>query len=117
MLSSALLRNLEEAGTAVAILVETGTDEELRASRLTRAEVERQLRVMADSVTGLSGELQLAMPEIDVPGWGLVAAGLSRARAADWDTVAFAVQSLVPATLLWLRVYRASHPEWFQLHV
>ena len=117
MLSAALLRNLEEAGTAVAILSDSVEEQELGASRLTRAEVERQLLVMAQSLADLGPAVAVEMPEIDGAGWRLLADALAPGGTRAWETVWFAVESLVPATLLWLRVYRNSRPEWFEFRV
>jgi len=112
--STALLGIIEQAGLGVLTLAENLSREDLLRSRLTREEVSRQLRILTDSLAALPPELQRAMPEIDWPGW--LRAGLQlmepRGEACD-DALWFAVESLTPALLLWLRVYRRNQPELF----
>jgi hypothetical protein len=87
---AALLQAINEAGEGVLILVEGVEDEELLASRLTRAEVMRQSSL---ATTGLA----LAGP-----------AGPARDEA-----LVTAARALVPATLMWMRVYKTAQPDWF----
>jgi hypothetical protein len=114
MYGAALLQIINEAGEAVLTLVEGVEDSELLASRLTRIEVARQARLLSESATSLPAHLRQAMPEID---WdGLAAAGAALAGpagAALDDALVFAARALVPATLMWLRVYKTSQPSWF----
>jgi hypothetical protein len=53
------------------------------------------------------------MPEIDWAAWRATRLALPVPGEAQDETLWFAVQSLVPATLNWLRVYRAERPELF----
>ena len=54
------------------------------------------------------------MPELDWDGWRSVAHRLqSDSREEVDEALWFAISSLVPATLLWLRVYRQSQPRLF----
>jgi len=116
MYGAALLKAIEEAGEAVMTLTEGLQDSELLASRLTRHEVARQLRLFTEAASALPIERREGMPEVD---WGgIAAAGLAlagpRGAALD-DALIFGVRALVPATLMWLRVYRQQSPQWFSM--
>jgi hypothetical protein len=92
-----------------------GQDELLR-SRLTRQEVLRQLKIIATSASQLSPEAQASMPELDWDGWRSMVARFDKPAGAALDEALwFACESLVPATLLWLRVYQQSQPELFRM--
>jgi uncharacterized protein with HEPN domain len=114
MISAPLLQITNESGEAVMILTEGLEKEELLRSRLTRAEVQRQLTCMADTLADAPDALRLLMPEIDWAGWRAARLALASAGAPQDDALWFAVQSLAPATLSWLRVYRQERPELFQ---
>lgn len=112
--ASALLGLIEQAGRDVATLAEGLDEADLRRSRLTRAELLRQLRLMAHSVEALPPSARAHMPEIDWEGWCLMGLRLRPDHGEDLDEALwFAASSLVPATLLWLRVYRQSQPQLF----
>jgi hypothetical protein len=116
MYGAALLKTIEETGTGVLTLVEGLQDSELLASRLTRAEVVRQLRLLAESAMALPIELRGGMPEVDWAGIGAAGKALAGpGGAALDDALVFASQALVPATLMWMRVYKEQHPEWFRM--
>lgn len=115
LVSGALLNILLEAGEAVMTLTETVEDEEFFASRLTQREVVRQMRILSTTIGNVAPELRRQMAEIDWSGWEALSrqlgSGDDLAREALW----FGVRSLVPATLLWLRVYRQQSPELFAM--
>jgi uncharacterized protein with HEPN domain len=113
MIEAAMLKLVEEAGTGVLVLADGLDEAELLGSRLTRAEVRRQLEVMAATLAGLSAPARDAMPELDWDGWRATRAALAQPGSAQDDALWFAVRSLVPATLTWLRVYRHERPELF----
>lgn len=113
MMTAAMLGTIQEAGEAVLVLTDGLEEGELLASRLTRAEVTRQLKVLASALRNLPEESVRAMPEIDWAGWRGMASGLSQTGPICDDSLWFGVRSLVPATISWLRVYRQSHPELF----
>lgn len=114
--TSALLAIIEQAGTAVVILVEGLEREELLRSRLTRAEVLRQLGTLADSMGQVDPAVRLEMPELAWRGWEALRPRLSGPAGEELDEALwFACESLVPATLLWLRVYRQSQSDLFQM--
>ena len=69
ILDSALLGLMEQSGMAVATLVEGLEQEELLRSRLTRAEVLRQLQRLAASAAQVEPSLRADMPELDWSGW------------------------------------------------
>lgn len=114
--TGALLGIVEQAGSDIAILTDDLAREELLRSRLTRAEVLRQLLSMADSLAALDPGVRRAMPELDWDGWAALGTALRGPPGAALDeAMAFGCASLVPATLLWLRVYRQGQPELFRL--
>jgi len=113
MITAAMLKLVEEAGTDVLVLVEGVEQAELVRSRLTRSEVRHQLVLMARTLASLPPAVHAALPEIDWAGWRGVEQALATAGAAQDDALWFATQSLVPATLSWLRVYRREQPALF----
>lgn len=109
-----MLNLIQESGEAVLVLTDGIEEVEFLRSRLTRAEVRRQLATLADTLLHLPGPACAAMPEIDWGGWRHVRMQLDAPPGTDSDdTVWFAARSLVPATLGWLRLYRQSQPELF----
>jgi len=115
MLNSALFAIIEEAGTAVMILGEDVERGEFLASRLTRSEVQLQMLIMAGAIDAVPAESRLLLPELEWDGWGSLRRALhqDRGQAGADDAVWFALRSLVPATLMWLQVYRQNQPELF----
>jgi len=114
--TGARLAIIEQTGLAVATLIETLERDELLRSRLTRTEVLRQLRILSDGAGGMEAEVRTLMPEIDWPGWEAMRRQLAQPAGAALDEALwFACESLVPATLLWLRVHRNSNAALFQM--
>ena len=114
MLNASLLSIIEEAGVAVLILTEGLEKDAFLASRLTRAETRRQVKTLSESAANLSQQAQSMLAEVDWEGWHTVARQLGADKDAEQDALWFAVCSLVPATLMWLRVYRTNQPEIFE---
>lgn len=116
LVTSALLGIVEQAGLAVLTLAENLSQDELLRSRLTRAEVQRQLTTLADSLAQLGPTGQTAMPDLDWDAWLKLQAVLHGppGPALD-DALWFASNSLAPATVLWLRVYRKEKPALFKM--
>lgn len=114
MITAPMLQLTHDAGEAVLILTDGLQRDELMRSRLTRAEVQRQLLQLADTLSDAPDALRHLMPEIDWDGWRATRLALRSADAAHDDALWFAVQSLVPATLSWLRVYRGEQPGLFK---
>lgn len=116
VMGSALLQSLEASGVAVLTLVEDVSEADLLRSRLTRSEVTRHLQQMCHAVSGMPMDIQSQMPEVDWSAWSLIGSGLMDASShARDEALSFAVRSLVSATLMWLRVYRQSHPALFRM--
>ncbi len=113
MITAAMLGIIQEAGEAVLTLTDGLEEGELLASRLTRAEVSRQLTVLASTLRSLPEKAMSTMPEIDWAGWRGMSSAITIGGLARDEALWFGVRSLVPATLSWLRVYRHSHPELF----
>ncbi|WP_119154737.1 hypothetical protein [Caldimonas tepidiphila] len=114
MLAAAQLAIVEEACTAVLVLTEGFGDEEFLRSRLTRAEAARQLATIASTLAHMPPGLRRRLPELDWEGWRACMhhMGAGGGPAQD-EALWFAVRSLVPATLTWLRVHRRGQPELF----
>jgi hypothetical protein len=116
IITSAILGLIEQAGIAVATLVEGLAQDELLRSRLTRHEVLRQLKTLADSAAQVPPSARADMPELDWSGWDAMRTRFAAPPGEALDeALSFACESLVPATLLWLRVYQQSQPELFRM--
>lgn len=114
MYAAGLFKDMDEAGVAVLTLAEGLLETELLASRLTRAEVRRQLMLLAHAAEGLPQELRQQLPEVDWAGLQTMAKTLSGPPGTALDeALVHAVQSLVPVALLWLRLYRQNQPALF----
>lgn len=113
MLTGPMLDILEQAGEDVLTLTEGIEPEKFFSSHLTQMEALRQIRIMAETVGNLPGELKSQIAEIDWAGWSVLATQLATTGGFERDAVWFGVRSLIPATLLWLRVYRSNQPELF----
>ncbi|HWR75887.1 MAG TPA: hypothetical protein VN283_01595 [Thiobacillus sp.] len=114
MLNASLLSIIEEAGVAVLTLTEGLEKNEFLASRLTRAETQRQVKTLSESIANLAPQTLSMLAEVDWAGWHTVARQLGADKGAEQEALWFAVRSLVPATLMWLRVYRTNQPEIFE---
>ncbi len=114
MLNASLMAIIEEAGVAVLTLTEGLEKDELLASRLTRTETLRHVRIMSTSAANVPPRTQALLPEVAWRGWEAVARQLGEGPEAQGGALWFAVRSLVPATLLWLRVYRQNQPQVFE---
>jgi uncharacterized protein with HEPN domain len=114
MLSASLLSIIEEAGIAALTLTEGLEKDAFLASRLTRAETQRQIKSMGESAANLPPPTRTLLAEVDWDGWQSVARQLGEGGDAADEALWFALRSLVPATLMWLRVYRKNQPEVFE---
>jgi uncharacterized protein with HEPN domain len=113
MINAAMLKVIQDCGEGVLVLTEGIEETELLHSRLTRAEVRRQLALMASTLAALPQAARAAMPELDWAAWRATELALDAAASAQAEALWFAVRSLVPATLNWLHVYRQEQPGWF----
>jgi uncharacterized protein with HEPN domain len=114
MLNGSLLSIIEEAGIAVLTLTEGLEKDEFLASRLTRAETQRHVKVIGDTMASVPVQTQALLAEVDWGGWHTVARQLAANAGAEQEALWFAIRSLVPATLMWLRVYRKNEPQVFE---
>lgn len=115
MITAPLLQVVEQAGEGVLVLTDGLTEPEFLRSRLTRAEVRRQLLLIAGTLGGLPDGARQAMPEVDWDGWQHLGRALGAPReGVDEGSEWFAAQSLVPALLSWLRVYKRAEPALFE---
>ena len=112
MIDAAKITAIEEAGTAVLTLSEGLEEAEFLRSRLTRSEVRRQVRIIADTSLELPAMARSELAETDWDGWALTARYL-HADGDDGEVLWRAVTSLIPATLSWLRVYHHNQPDLF----
>ena len=114
MITAPMLQLTNDAGEAVLVLTEGLQRSELLRSRLTRVEVQRHLLRLADTLADAPDALRHLMPEIDWASWRATRLALPVSGEQQDEALWFAVQSLVPATLSWLRVYRVERPELFK---
>lgn len=114
MLNASLLSIIEEAGAAVLTLTEGLDEDEFLGSRLTRVETLRYVRNLCASAGNVPPTTQALLPEIEWRGWQAVAQQLDADSKTQGEALWFAARSLVPATLMWLRVYRTNQPEVFE---
>ncbi|MDA3876525.1 MAG: hypothetical protein PF483_05505 [Halothiobacillus sp.] len=113
MVNAALLSKIEEAGEAVMILTEGLEKAEFLGSRLTRAEVTRQIGIIGDIAAKLPQETRTVLAEPDWAGWDAATRQLAHTGPAADAALWFAATALAPATLMWLRVYRQNQPKLF----
>ncbi|WP_085318352.1 hypothetical protein [Derxia lacustris] len=114
MLNSALLTIVEDAGSAVLTLIEGVTQEEFRRSRLTRSEVLLHTKTVSDALASIPEATRPLLAEIDWPGWSACARAIADPTSPDADDALwFAITALMPATLMWMRVYRKDQPQLF----
>lgn len=114
MLNASLLSIIEEAGIAVLTLTEGLEKDEFLSSRLTRAETQRHVKIIGESIVSMPLNTQALLAEVDWGGWQTVTRQLGENSHAEQEALWFSVRSLVPATLMWLRVYRENQPEIFE---
>lgn len=108
-----LLAAIEAAGVAVLTLTEAVEAAELLASKLTRREVERHLGVIADSAAQLDAATRATVAEVDWAGWQALQPLLADSGADLDEALWQAVSERLPATVAWMRTYRANQPELF----
>jgi uncharacterized protein with HEPN domain len=115
LVSGALLNIIEEACEGVLTLTEDVEPEDFFSSRLTQQEVIRQIRIIAESAANVPEEVKRKMAEVDWAGWQVLLSQVNTMGGFERDAIWFAVRSMVPATLMWLRVFRNSQPQFFEL--
>ncbi len=114
MITTGQLQSIQQSGEDVLVLVDGLEATEFCRSRLTRQQVRRLLAAMADTLDALPDSAQQQMPEIDWPGWRSISLALGSAALAGDEAAWAAAQTLVPATLSWLRVYQQAEPALFE---
>lgn len=113
--SATMLNLMQQSCEAVLTITEDVSPEAFFSSQLTKAETLRYLRIIAENVDRLPMENKTAMPEIDWAGWNVLLSQVRSAGGFEQDAVWFAVRSMVPATLMWLRVFRQQQPALFSM--
>jgi len=114
MFSAALLSIIKEAGNAIMIMTEGSEEQEILCSRLTRAEIIRQLLVMVKSLDEIPATTRKQIPELSWKEWTRLPDLMAASGEAADQALIYAYDSLVPATLLWLREYQLSRPALFE---
>lgn len=115
MVSGALLGIIEGACEDILILVENVEPEDFFASTLTQREAIRQIRIITESAANLPDDVKRKTKEIDWAGWQVLLAQVKTSGGFERDAIWFAIRSMVPATLMWLRVFKQSQPEMFAI--
>jgi uncharacterized protein with HEPN domain len=113
LFNAATLANMDEAGSAVLILTEGLEKDEFLHSRITRKKVTELVQILSDCFAQLPATLHEAMPELAWDSWRATAHQLQQPGEACDEALWFAILSLVPATIIWLRTYRHNQPELF----
>ncbi len=108
-----VIAQIETAGANVLTLTEGLEADEFQRSRLTRQETRRQLLLLASAMTQLPLLKRQQMSELDWDGWATLMQQLANGHTHEADALWFAIRSLTPATLMWLRFYRERQPELF----
>ncbi|WP_345534676.1 hypothetical protein [Viridibacterium curvum] len=111
--AAGLLANFFDAGWSVQILMGDMDRAQYFASRLTRREIKKHLRIMIDTVSLLPVDVREQMPAINWQAWRELGAALPCLSRAQKDTVWYALETLVPITGYHLRQYRAKLPDLF----
>lgn len=110
----AMITAIEAAGSDVLTLTEGLEQEEFSCSRLTRHEARRLLLLAGQSLSRVPIRTRQEWQEVDWDGWAMALQRLddtNNGGAMDMDTLWFSIRSLLPATLMWLRLYRKRSPE------
>lgn len=113
--AASLLANLFEAGASIQVLFGDIDRAQYEASRLTRPEIERLLRVMIDTVAALPDSVRERMPEVDWQSWEELGAHLPPRSAADRGLVWSALSTWLAPTGSTLRRYRRQLPALWQV--
>ncbi|GAB4063128.1 hypothetical protein GCM10028811_34980 [Uliginosibacterium sediminicola] len=111
--AAGLLANFFESGWAIQVLIGDMDRAQYFASRLTRAEIKRHLRIMVDMAVALPEEVSAQMPLVNWQAWRELDAALPCLSRAQKDVVWFTLETLVPVTGYHLRQYKAKLPELF----
>lgn len=114
MFSAALLSIIQEAGNAIMIMTEGNEQQEILRSRLTRAEIIRQLLVIVKSLEEIPSATRERIPELAWKEWARLPDLMAASGETADQALIYAYDSLVPATLLWLREYQLSQPALFE---
>ncbi len=114
MIIAALLANIVNAGTDALVLAEDMDEATFRRSRLARAEMARLVGVMATNLADLPDAQRQQFAEIDWNTWRALPEQLNADPATHDEALWFAIRALVPATLMWLRVYKEGAPQVFE---
>jgi uncharacterized protein with HEPN domain len=113
---SARLAIIEQSAIVVVTFIDGLARDDLLRSMYTRTEVHRQLLRLAGGASGVSAQIREAMPEIDWDAWRFMQTRLALSPGAELDDALwFACESLVPATLLWLRMHRQRQGALFRM--
>jgi hypothetical protein len=97
---------VEKTLTDILTLTEGLEEPDLRRSRLTRETVQRMVSEVSATLHGVGPDARSALPELDWDAWALTAERLARGGDVGAGALWFAVHTLAPATLTWLRVHR-----------
>jgi uncharacterized protein with HEPN domain len=103
-----------DTGRSIATLTrEMQGEDELFASTLTLRAVEAQLLIMAHTLGNLPPALHAALLLVDWTGWAVLHDKLRNGVQPRRDETWYAVNGLVPQTMLLLAELRRRQPGWF----
>lgn len=92
-------------------LTEGLSEEEFLRSRVTRFEASRLALTMAKLLGETDVAVRAQLPEIDWAGWEMLARRIHHRDDDSDGALWFCIQSLLPATVMWLRHYGARRSE------
>ena len=112
--AAGLLANFFESGGAVQVLIGDMDSEQFFASRLTRREIERHLRIMVETASALPAEVRAQLSVVNWQAWIDLEAALPCLSRVQREIVWHALETLTPITGYHLRQYKAKQPELFR---
>jgi uncharacterized protein with HEPN domain len=115
--AAGLLANFFESGGAVQVLIGDMDQAQYFASRLTRREIERHLRIMNETAAALPEDVRAQLSVVNWQAWIDLSAALPCDSRVQKDIVWHALETLVPITGYHLRHYKAKLPELFRFNV
>lgn len=114
MLTGALLGLMRQLGLDIITLTEGISEAEFFSSTLTRKEVLRLLRSMAQTASDVPQKIRANLPLIDWDAWAALPSRLEQPAVYPLQ-VWVAIQELAPMTVHHLNGYRRTQPKLFSI--
>jgi uncharacterized protein with HEPN domain len=105
-----------DTGRSIGLLtLEMQGEDELFASKLTLRAVEAQLLIMAHTLGNVTPALHQRLVQVDWNGWAVLHDKLRHGIQPRREEIWYAVNGLVPQTLVLLQELRRKQPVWFEV--